>query len=99
MADYIESLKMSEEEYKETNVKPVAMKRLEGELILHKLVEMKDTKVSDAEVQKEIAIITKRFENEEVLARLKDLYVPGNNYYEELKQRIGYRNVIESFFS
>lgn len=99
MSDYIESLKMTEETYKEANVKPVALKRLEGELILHKLVEMEDTKVSDEEVQKEIAIITKRFENEEVLARLKDLYVPGNNYYEELKQRIGYRNVIESFFA
>ena len=41
----------------------------------------------------------KRFENPEVLERLKELYVPGNNYYEELKQRLGYRNVIESFFA
>ena len=98
MVDYIESLKMTEETYKEANVKPVAMKRLEGELIIHKLVEMEDVKVTDKEVQKEVEIIMKRFENPEVLERLKELYVPGNNYYEELKQRLGYRNVIESFF-
>ena len=98
MADYIESLKMTEETYKEANVKPVAIKRLEWELIIHKLVEMEDIKVDDKEVQKEVEVIMKRFENQEVLERLKDLYVPGNNYYEELKQRIGYRNVIESFF-
>ncbi len=98
MADYIESLKMTEETYKEANVKPVAMKRLEGELIIHKLVELEDVKVDDKEVQKEVEIIMKRFENPEVLERLKELYVPGNNYYEELKQRLGYRNVIESFF-
>ena len=99
MADYIESLKMTEETYKEANVKPVAMKRLEGELIIHKLVEMEDVKVTDKEVQKEVEVIMQRFENPEVLERLKELYVPGNNYYEELKQRLGYRNVIESFFA
>jgi len=98
MADYIESLKMTEETYKEANVKPVAMKRLEGELIIHKLVELEDVKVDDKQVEKEVETIMKRFENPEVLERLKELYVPGNNYYEELKQRIGYRNVIESFF-
>jgi len=37
MVDYLESLKMDEATYKETNVKAVALKRLQGELILNKL--------------------------------------------------------------
>lgn len=35
--DYIESLGLSEEAYIESNVKPIAVKRLQAELILHKL--------------------------------------------------------------
>lgn len=98
IGEYLESLKMTEEVYKETNVKPIALKRLEGELILHKLVELEKVEATDKQVQAEIDTVLKRFENEEVLARLKELYVPGSNYYEELKQRVGYRNLIESFF-
>jgi hypothetical protein len=39
-----------------------------------------------------------RFGSEDVLARLKDLYKPGTRYYEELKQRVSYRKLIDSFF-
>mgnify|MGYP000929997050 CR=1 FL=1 len=38
------------------------------------------------------------FSDKDVLSRLKELYVPGTKYYEELKQRIGYRKLIDSFF-
>lgn len=98
MGNYLESLKMSEEEYKEKNVQPTALKRLQGELLLHKLYEMKKIEISEAEMKKEIDKVTARFENPEVLEKLKDLYTPGNKYYEELKMRVGYRKLIDSFF-
>lgn len=99
MADYLESLKMSEEDYKENHVKETALKRLQGELILHKLAEIEKTDISEEEMKKEIEKIMSKFENQEVLNRLKELYVPGTKYYEELKQRMVYRNLIESFFN
>jgi len=98
MADYLESLKMSEEQYKEKNVKSIAKKRLEWELILHKLLETEDTKVDDSEMDKEIETILARFGSEEVVNKLKELYVPWNKYYEELRQRTSYRKLIDSFF-
>lgn len=96
--DYLESLKMSEEDYKEKNVKPIALKRLNWELILHKLNELEKVEVTDKELNKEIETILSRFESEDVLKRLKELYVPGNKYYEELRQRTAYRKLIDSFF-
>lgn len=48
----------------------------------------------EAEIKKVMA----RFESEDVLERLKELYVPGNKYYEELKMRMVYRKLIDSFF-
>jgi FKBP-type peptidyl-prolyl cis-trans isomerase (trigger factor) len=101
MKDYLESLKMDEEQYKETNVKPVALKRLQGELILHRLSEMEPKKanVSDKQMFDEVTKIKASFENPEVLERLEKLYVEGSNYYNELKTRIGFRNLIESFYT
>jgi FKBP-type peptidyl-prolyl cis-trans isomerase (trigger factor) len=98
MADYLESLKLSEEEYKEKHVKESAIVRLQGELILHKLAEIENTDVSDKDMEKEIKIILKKFGSKDVLARLEELYVPGNKYYEELKQRMKYKNLIDTFF-
>lgn len=98
MVDYLESLKMDEATYKETNVRPTALKRLQGELILHKLQELENAEISDAEMKKEIEKIMSNYHAEEVLKRLAELYVPGNKYYEELKQRMVYRKIIDSFF-
>lgn len=101
MKDYLESLKMDEEQYKETNVKPVALKRLQGELILNTLAnkEPKKANVSDKQMKDEVTKIKASFENPEVLERLEKLYVEGSNYYNELKTRIGFRNLIESFYT
>ncbi len=98
MSDYLESLKMSEEEYKEKQVKPIAEKRLFGELVLHKLIELEKTEVSDEEMKSEVEKIMKRFENEEVKKRLTELYIPGQRYYEELRQRMAYKKLIDTFF-
>ena len=95
--DYISSLWMTEEQYIETQVTPVAVKRLQAELILHKLQEIEKTQVTDAEMTQEIEKIMSRFESDDVKSRLKELYVPNTKYYEELKQRMTYKNVIDSF--
>lgn len=98
IADYLESLKMDEATYKENNVKPIAEKRLQWELILHKLDELETVEISEEEMTKEIENILARFGSSDVLSRLKELYMPNSKYYEELKQRIRYRKLIDMFF-
>lgn len=98
MADYIESLKLTEAQYKENHVKESALRRLQGELILAKLAELEKIEVSEEEAKTEIEKIISRFGNEEVIARLRELYVPGNRYYEELKQRMIYKKTIDRFY-
>lgn len=98
MNDYLASLNLSEDQYKEENVKPIARRRLFGELVLHKLLEMEKTQASDAEVVEESKTILSRFENPDVVKRLEELYKPGERYFEELKQRIKYKKLIDSFF-
>ncbi|MDP5038943.1 MAG: trigger factor [Candidatus Gracilibacteria bacterium] len=97
--DYISSLGMNEETYIEKNVKPVAEKRLTAELILNKLAEIEKIEASEDEINKEIEKIVERFGSQEVVERLKQLYVPGTKYYVELAQRISYRKLIDSFFN
>ena len=99
VGDYISSLGLTEEAYIENNVKPIATRRLQAELILHKLSELEKTEVSEDEITKEIEKILTRFGSTEVVERLKELYKPGTRYYEELKQRLMYRNLIDSFFN
>lgn len=96
--DYIASLGLDEATYKEKHVKDVALKRLQGELILNKLVDMMNISVEDNEMKAEIEKIMSRYESPDVLKRLEELYVPGNKYYEELKRRMALRKVIDSFF-
>lgn len=98
MSDYLESLKLSEEGYKEKNVKWVAEKRLQWELILHKLYELEKTEVKDEELDEEIKSIMSKFDSKDVLERLKTLYVPWTKQFEELRQRMAYRKLIDSFF-
>lgn len=98
MADYLESLKLSEEVYKENHVKENALKRLQGELILGKLADLEKPELSEEEATKEIEKIISKFGNPDVIKRLKELYVPGNRYYEELKQRMIFRKIVDKFF-
>ena len=51
------------------------------------------------EIYRELLQILSKFENPEVLERLKNLYLPDTKYYSELKQRMIYRKIINSFFS
>ena len=96
--DYIASLGMSKDDYIEKQIKPIAKKRLESELILNKLKEIEKIEVTNEEIDEEIKKIMSRFSAKDVLEKLKDLYKPWTKYYEELKHRIWYRKLIDSFF-
>ncbi len=98
VSDYLESLKLSEEDYKDKHVKNTALKRLQWELIFHKLMEIEKVEVKDNELNIEIEKILWKFESKDVLKRLKELYVPWTKYFEELKQRMAYRKLIDTFF-
>lgn len=99
MSDYLESLKLDEETYKENHVKEVAIIRLKWELILHKLWELEKVSVTDEEMKSEIQKVLSKFENPEVLKRLEKLYLPETKYYSELRQRMIYRKIISGFFN
>jgi FKBP-type peptidyl-prolyl cis-trans isomerase (trigger factor) len=98
MKDYLESLKLTEEEYKEKHLKEDAKLRVSWELILNKIMELEPVKVTKAELNKEIEKIKAWFQNSEVLKRLEELYQEWNKYYEELKTRLSYKKLIDSFF-
>lgn len=96
--DYLESLKLDEAWYKESHIKPDAIKRLQWELILNKLVDILKPEVSDEEVIKEVENIKKNYQNEEVLRRLDEMYKPGSQNFEGLKRKMMMKKVIDSFY-
>ncbi len=98
VADYIASLNLSEEEYKAQHIAPTALKRLQGELILNKLMELEKIEVSESDMKKEVEQIMSKYESQDVLKRLEELYVPGNKYYEELRRRVAFKRLIDTFF-
>lgn len=98
VSDYLQSLNLQEEDYKEKNVKPIAIKRLNWELILHKLMELEKIEVKEEEIKEEKDKFLSKFSSKDVLEKLETLYMPWTKYYEELKKRIWYRKLIDSFF-
>jgi len=97
--DYLASLGLSEAEYKEQHIKATAIKRLQWELILNELMTKEKIEVSDSEMKTEVEKIMSRYQAEDVLKRLEELYVPGNKYFEELRKRVAFRRLIDSFFT
>jgi len=98
VADYLASLGLSEAEYKEKHVKETALKRLQGELILNELMNKEKIEVSDDEMKVEVEKVMSKYESADVLKRLEELYVPGSKYFEELRRRMAYRKLIDTFF-
>ena len=99
VADYLTSLGLSEEEYKAQHVAATALKRLQGELILNKLMELEKVEVSDDEMKSEVEKVMAQYGSPDVLERLKELYIPGTKYYEELRRRVAFRRLIDGFFT
>jgi FKBP-type peptidyl-prolyl cis-trans isomerase (trigger factor) len=99
MKDYLESLKLDEETYKKEHILADATKRLQGELILNKLVDILKPEVTDKEVVKEVEDIKKSYENEEVLRRLDEMYKPETQAFDGLKRKMMMKKVIDGFFT
>lgn len=98
MKMYLDHLKKSEESYKDEVVKPEAERRLKAELLLRKIRELKGTEATDEEIKSEVEKVTAQYENEAVVTRLREKLIPGDAYYEDIKNRLAYRKVVDTFF-
>jgi trigger factor len=95
---YLEHVKKSETEYKETIVRPEAERRIKAELLLQKIKVIKGTDATDAEINIEVDKVIAQYGSPEVIERLKAKLVPGDNYYEDIKNRVIYRKVVDMFW-
>lgn len=96
---YLEHIKKSEEAYKDEVVKPEAERRLKAELILRKIREMKGTEATEDEVKAEVEKVIAQYGSAEVVERLRAKLVPGDAYYEDIKNRVTYRKVVDGFWA
>ena len=96
---YLEHIKKSETEYKETVVKIEAERRLKAELILRKIKETRKTDATDEEIKTEVDKVIAQYGSPEVIDRLKAKLVPGDTYYEDIKNRLIYRKVVDTFWA
>jgi len=99
VADYLEQMHISETEYLETQVQPIALKRIQAELVLHAIVEKENIQVADEEVIAEVEEIMKRYGSDEVQKRLREMYQAENAQFENLRERLKLRRAVESFFT
>lgn len=96
--DYLGHIKMDEASYKETIVKPEADRRLKAELILRQIREMRKVEPTEKEISEEVEKVISQYQNEEVVKRLREKLVPGDMYYEDIKNRLAYRKVVDMFW-
>lgn len=96
---YLEHIKKSETEYKDTIVKPEATRRVKAELLLRKIKELKGTDATPEEVTVEVDKVIAQYGSAEVVERLKAKLVPGDTYYEDIKNRVIYRKVVDTFWA
>ncbi len=95
---YLEHLKMDEAKFKEEKIKPVALRRLKAELILRKLKDERKPEVKDEEVRAEVDRLLARYADAAFRAKVeKEIYVPGTSYWEEVKSKIAYKKIVDSF--
>lgn len=98
MKQYLDHLKKSAEGYKEEVIKPEALRRVKAELLLRKIREVKSIEPSDAEITEEVEKVISQYGSAEVVERLRAKLVPGDTYYEDIKNRLAYRKVVDTFF-
>ena len=99
MKTYLDHIKKDEASYKAEVIAPEARRRVSAELILKKLRELKNIEASHDEIQMEINGIIAKYQNPEVIARLRAKLVPGDGYYEDIRVRLAYRKVVDGFFT
>ncbi|GAB0175073.1 MAG: trigger factor [Candidatus Altimarinota bacterium] len=98
MKQYLDHLKKSAEMYKDEVVKPEALRRVKAELLLRKIRELKAIEPSENEIKEEVEKVISQYGSNEVIDRLRAKLVPGDTYYEDIKNRLAYRKVVDSFF-
>lgn len=96
---YLEHIKKDESTYKDEVVKPEAERRLKAELLLRKIREMKGTEATEEEVKVEVEKVIAQYSSAEVVERLRAKLVPGDTYYEDIKNRVAYRKVVDAFWA
>lgn len=99
MKDYLSHAKQDESSYKEEIVKPEAVRRVKAELILKRVREMLQIESSEEEIKEEIEKVIAQYSSDKVVDRLRAKLVPGDDYYEDIKNRVTYRKVVDSFFA
>ena len=50
------------------------------------------------EIKEELEKIIAQYQNAEVVARLREKLVPGDMYYEDIKNRLAYRKTVDMFW-
>ncbi len=98
MKQYLDHVKKSVEMYKDEVVRPEAERRLKAELLLRKIRETKGTEPTDEEIKTEVEKIISTYGSAEVVERLRAKLVPGDTYYEDIKNRLAYRKIVDEFF-
>ena len=96
---YLEHVKKSEESYKDEVVRPEAERRLKAELLLRKIREIRGTEATTEEISAEIEKVIAMYTSEDVVKRLREKLVPGDTYYEDIKNRVTYRKIVDSFWA
>jgi FKBP-type peptidyl-prolyl cis-trans isomerase (trigger factor) len=99
MKTYLEHMGMSEATYRETTIAQEATRRVRAEIILKTLKDALKIEADDTEITLEINKIISQYQNAEVVARLKAKLVAGDSYYEDIRSRLAYRKVVDSFFT
>lgn len=95
---YLEHLKKDEETFKKEVITPEATRRLKAELILEKLKTMYDMEVTEQEINDEIDKIMTQYASPDVKEKLKAKLIPWDTYYEDIKSRLKYKKIIDTFF-
>lgn len=95
--DYLSHIGKDETDYKAEIVEPEARRRLSAELILKRIREIKGIEAGEDEIKAEVNSIISSYSSEQVRERLKAKLVPGDTYYEDVKNRLAYRKTVDLF--
>lgn len=95
--DYLGHIGKDEATYKKEVLEAEARRRLSAELILKAIRDMKKIEATEEEIKIEVNTIISAYSSEQVKERLKAKLVEGDTYYEDIKNRLAYRKVVDLF--
>lgn len=65
---------------------------------MRKIKEIKGTNATDEEIKIEVDKVIAQYGTPDVIERLKAKLIPGDAYYEDIKNRVIYRKVVDMFW-